>query len=95
MTSAIFGVNCLQRQASLSVKEIIAMPNTTQSQNFAPDGFTAQRPARTAAELKNAVATASRVHAPEMDREGQQHCHNQDGFDEGLVHSHGWACSRH
>jgi hypothetical protein len=65
---------------------------------FAPDGFSG-RQQRDGAGLKYAVAASvstgykaeqagSEAEASRQDH----HYHNEDGYDEGLVHSHGWAC---
>jgi hypothetical protein len=32
-------------------------------------------------------AVAGSADMPQVDT----HCHNEDGYDDGLVHSHGWA----
>ncbi len=65
--------------------------------NYAPDGFsgvTQQFPARhgnaTGEKTSPAGAVTSRG-APMREAHTPNH---QDGYDEGLVHSHGWACSR-
>ncbi len=79
------------------------MPNTTRiAPYYAPDGFASSRQPRTGAGLKYAVAAsvngqaAPQQEAGESARMAQDHVlfHNQDGHDEGLVHSHGWACNR-
>ncbi len=76
-------------------------PLTRSTPNFAPDGFAASLKQRLGAGLNYAVAAtiAGRI-APgatsqqsEARREAS-HSHNQDGYDEGLVHSHFWACNQ-
>ena len=73
------------------------MPNMTRiAPYYAPDGFAASRQTRAGAGLKYAVvASATGKLAPERatreTERGEVHYHNQDGHDEGLVHSHGWA----
>ena len=104
MTLAHIGVNSLQRQArlpsGLSVMETLLMPNMTRiTPYYAPDGFAASRQSRAGAGLKYAVAAtvAGGLASPPAAEEREDiapdevHHHNQDGYDEGLVHSHGWA----
>lgn len=72
-------------------------PLTRSTQNFAPDGFAASLQQRLGAGLNYAVAAvATRFSPGAADQQGEPcrdtpHYHNQDGYDEGLVHSHGWA----
>jgi len=78
------------------------MPNMTRpAPYYAPDGFAASRQPRAGAGLKYAVAASvSGKFVPQTEvshaarpTQDEAYFHNQEGHDEGLVHSHGWACN--
>lgn len=66
--------------------------------NFAPDGYAARPGVDYAAPMAAMAARQAETAAPGQARPQQRempHFHNQDGYDEGLVHDHGWARVSH
>jgi hypothetical protein len=70
---------------------------------FAPDGFASARQQRDAGtSYRSAVAAAFAGERSSELHQGKAECdhgrtyydHNHDGYDDGLVHSHGWAVSK-
>ncbi len=70
--------------------------------NFTPDGFSSAPAAprgKDRAFFANVTAAASThaqapaTHQSRRSTDVATIHHNQDGYDEGLVHSHGWAAS--
>lgn len=70
---------------------------------FAPDGFASTRQRLDlGAGYRSAFATAvtgehspaSRQAKTEGDNANTYYNHNHEGYDDGLVHSHGWAVSK-
>jgi hypothetical protein len=77
------------------------MPSMIASKpSFIPDGFAVAREGRDVARLESRVSSGrdrfapARSPSPAGSRGDLAEYHNQDGYDEGLVHSHGWACNR-
>lgn len=74
---------------------MLNMTRTTRmTRNFGPEGQASSF--RPQAELKYAVAASlshgfARMAEPGQQGSEERHFHNEDGYDEGLVHAHGWA----
>ena len=73
--------------------------NIRRTPNFAPDGSAGHGRDFFAAVAAAASGTGATVTESAMDgrrhhaSDREQYHHNHDGYDDGLVHSHGWAVS--
>jgi hypothetical protein len=73
--------------------------NNRLTTNFAPDGSTGHGKDFFAAVAAAASGNGANVMESAMDgrrrraADHEQYHHNHEGYDDGLVHSHGWAAS--